>query len=91
MLVSDVHYIELATLKDYEERLEILTFLNRYGKKTTYNTLAMRERTKEIRLSNISIADVFITTDDELLKKSKRIGKILTLNPIEFCNQENLL
>ncbi|MBI3193582.1 MAG: hypothetical protein HYZ34_03820 [Ignavibacteriae bacterium] len=103
MVISDVHFKELSQIEDYQERTEIMTFLNTYGKKNLYDKVAMKKRTKELRTLHIKVADaahfaiaektadVFISTDDALLKKSKKNGKIISLNPIEFCSQENLL
>ncbi|MEK7263905.1 MAG: hypothetical protein AAB071_05280 [Bacteroidota bacterium] len=103
MIISDIHFEEVIEIKDFRERLEILSFLNRFGTKGNADKQSVRMRAKELRRMSFGIADslhvaiaetlaeIFITTDDQLLRKCKKASKIVSLNPIEFCNEENLL
>lgn len=84
MVVSPVHLEEIKGIEDIRERLELITMLNNLGMNSSCNLRKVRERAEYFVSLKLGIADaahlafaeatadVFITCDDKLLKKSKR-------------------
>ena len=103
LMKSPVHIKEIESISDDFERVELIKLLDTYGKKLKYNSQKIKNRTEELFTKNFGIADAahvafsefydsyFISCDDKLLKKcNKYISKIKCINPIIFCEMENL-
>lgn len=103
MIVSSMHSKELESITDIKERLQIVHFLDEFGKSQKVDTNKVKKRANELILQNIGIADAvhlafaeqssdyLITCDDKFEKRSKRIKtNIEVINPIAFCLKEEL-
>ena len=103
MIISNTHFEEVNAIEDIQERYELLVLLNKYGVHGTCDFARTRTRAEEFYGKNFGVADaahlafaeatadVFISCDDKLLKKSRKVGiHLLTMNPIEFTMQEEL-
>ena len=103
LLNSPVHIKEIDAITDDFERLELLKLLQIYGTTPKYNSDFLRSRTEELISKSFGIADAahiafseffesyFISCDDKLIKKCKKHTKNITcMNPIVFCEMENL-
>ncbi len=103
LMKSPVHIKEIESINDDFERVELIKLLDTYGEKLKYSSKKIRTRTEELILNNFGIADAahvafsefydsyFISCDDKLLKKCKKFNiKIKCINPIIFCEMENL-
>jgi len=103
MVVSSMHIKELESIKDIKERLQIVHFLDEYGKTKNADLNLVKKRADELIKLNFGIADAIhlafaeqssnylVTCDDKFEKKSKRITtNIEVVNPIEFCLIEKL-
>jgi len=103
MMVSKVHFEEAQAISDAHERYEILTLLKKYGVEKACNLVQLRARAEALHELGMgvadaahlayaeTVADVFISCDDKLLKKCRKIVlHVQVVNPIEFCTQEAL-
>ena len=103
LLKSPVHILEIDAISDNVERIELMNLLDTFGNTYKYNSLIIRNRTEELISKKIGIADAahvafseffesdFISCDDKLLKRCKKNNiKINCINPIIFCEMENL-
>lgn len=103
MIVSSMHSKELESISDIKERIQIIHFLDVYGKTQKADIDKVKKRADELILQNFGIADAvhlafaeqlsdyLITCDDKFEKKSKRIKtNIEVINPIAFCLKEEL-
>lgn len=100
--VSPVHFKEVAAITDPGERLEMLGLLTRLNTGNVDCDLQQaQERAVFLRENRIGIADsahvafaeqladCFITCDDKLLKRCRRIDlKIPVMSPVEFITLE---
>jgi predicted nucleic acid-binding protein len=103
MVVSPVHIEEANAISDVEERREILAVLEKLGTAAGCDMAATRARAEYLHSRKFGIADaahvafaeatadVFITCDDQLMRKCRRekVG-VTTVNPIEFTITEDL-
>ena len=104
IIVSPVHFKEIEAIEDIYERIELTVLLNRYGKKPSFQLKEIRKRIEDLYSLNFGIADAahvafaeisadyFITCDDKLLKKVRKLKGINmeAVNPVNFCTKENL-
>jgi len=103
LVTSPVLFTEIESIKDIQEKYQLLYLLKKFSCKSDYDLNKAKERTEELIFLKFGIADsahiafaeqsanIFITCDDKLLNKSKKHKlKIITMNPIEFCNVEYL-
>ncbi len=103
LMKSQVHYIEINSINDDLERIELLEILKKYGSIMKVDIKGVQKRIEELLLYNFEIADAshiafaefykaeFISCDDKLLKKSQKyINSIRCINPLTFCEMENL-
>jgi len=103
LIISPVHIQEIKAISDLYEKYQLMELINKYGKKAEVNLNKTRERTEQFIKKGFGIADaahiafaeasadVFISCDDKLLKKSLREKvKINVMNPMEFCIKEEL-
>lgn len=103
MMISSVHFIEIASISDIIERTELFAVLNHYGEVIITDMSKVSRRGEELYEAGFGVADAvhaafaeassdyFITCDDKLVKKCKKFGvdmKVVT--PMEFCTKEVL-
>lgn len=84
MMTSAVHLAEITANSDGEERLHLLSQMNQYGRIGTINAHLAEQRAEVLRRLQFGtsdaahlavaeqIANVFLTTDNALLKKCRR-------------------
>ena len=103
LMKSPVHIIEINAITDDFERKELLRLLENYGTSITIETDIVKKRIEKLIVKKFGIADaahvafaeyyksVFITCDDRLLFKcNKNDVTIKCINPVTFCEMENL-
>jgi len=103
LLYSKVHEKEILAINNMLERTEIIETIYQNGKRCNGNIQAIRKRADVLVNAGLGIADAahvafaeanadyFISCDDRLIKRSKRVNAdIITMTPVEFCVQENL-
>jgi predicted nucleic acid-binding protein len=103
LMKSKVHLIEISYISDNMERLELLELLKNYGKSLKVDHKKIQLRIEELLRFNFGVADashiafsefykaVFISCDDKLLNKcQKYVNAVKCLNPLTFCETENL-
>ena len=103
MVVSPVHIREIEATADKRERSQIIALLDKYGTNITCDLQRARERAEELHSLKFGIADAahlafaeagadfFISCDDKLLKKCRRVNlSVVTINVVEFCVKEDL-
>jgi len=103
MMKSSVHIKEIQVVSDDFERTELLRLLETYGRINKFEPEILRERTEFLISKKFGIADaahvafsenydsIFITCDDKLLSRCMRESvKIKCMNPVTFCEMENL-
>jgi predicted nucleic acid-binding protein len=102
-VVSRVHIAEVSAIADFRERIEVLALLARFNEAMQSDSSGLRSRAEYLHQLGFGLADaahlayaeatadVFITCDDKLLKKSRReqLG-LLVVNPAEFIMKEDL-
>ncbi len=103
MVASPAHFQELSGIRDRSERRETMMLLTSVGKRLAVD-LPQAQRRAEILHSQgfgpvdaahvayaEATSDFFITCDDKLLKRCRRIVPSLhALNPVEFSITEEL-
>jgi predicted nucleic acid-binding protein len=98
-----MHSKELESISDVKERVQIIHFLDEFGKTQKADIDKVKKRADELILQNFGIADAvhlafaeqssdyLITCDDKFEKRSKRIKtNIEVINPIAFCLKEEI-
>ena len=103
MIVSPVHHEEINAIENVQERYEILGLIKRFGVTAKCNLLKIRERAEYFYSKKFGIADsahlafaeatadFFITCDDKLINKCKKISiKLAITNPVQFAAKEDL-
>jgi predicted nucleic acid-binding protein len=103
LMKSKAHIIEISAISDDLERTELLELLKTYGVSMKIDANRVRFRIEELLSLKFGIADAahialsesynstFISCDDKLLKKCHmHIHAVKCLNPIVFCELENL-
>jgi predicted nucleic acid-binding protein len=103
MIVSPVHFREVAAIEERRERTEVTALLHRYGTTPSHDLSAVRKRAEALHARRFgvadaahvafaeAIADVFITCDDQLLRQCRRtLVRMRAMNPIHFCLAEDL-
>jgi len=103
MVVSPVHFEEVNSIEELQEKYEILSFLQTYGVRVTCDLSKVRVRAECLYSIKFGLADAahvafaegtsdfFISCDDRLLKKCRRnnVG-VVVMNPVEFSIKEGL-
>jgi predicted nucleic acid-binding protein len=103
MIVSPVHFREVAAIEETRERAEVTTPLRQYGTNPSCDLSSVRKRAEALHARRFGVADaahvafaeatadVFITCDDRLLRQCRRASvRILAMSPIDFCLAEDL-
>ncbi|MGK5092431.1 hypothetical protein WDW89_10525 [Deltaproteobacteria bacterium TL4] len=103
MMTSTVHFLELEQIKESQERIEVIQLLQNYGSQPVCDVRLGRTRAEELFSKKLGsadaahiayaelMADVFISCDDKLIKKCRRLPiHIPAMNPLEFCVSQEL-
>ncbi|OIO22143.1 MAG: hypothetical protein COZ80_02750 [Ignavibacteria bacterium CG_4_8_14_3_um_filter_37_9] len=103
MIVSPVHYKEIESIEDVREKVQVLELLSAYGIQSNYDADKVKKRAEELISFHFGTADAvhlafaerssdyFITCDDKLIKRSRKIKlDLVVTNPVEFCINEEL-
>ena len=103
LVISPVHKIEIASIPNQHEKSQLNQVLNAYGKTINCNLTITRKRAEDLTSQSFGIADaahlafaeagadVFITCDDKLIKKYRKLySRLRIMNPVEFCLIEEL-
>lgn len=103
LMVSPVHYREIADISEPKERIELETLLNHIGVAIDADRIDSKKRTEDLISKRFGLADAahvsfaeqagasFVTCDDKLVKKCLTGDiKVWTGSPIAFCEKENL-
>jgi predicted nucleic acid-binding protein len=103
LIVSPIHHLEISAIADSLERQGAAEILMHYGKEVEFNRASARKRAEELHQQSSDVADaahlavaeqladVFLSCDDKLLKKYRRLySNIVVQNPVEFLIAENL-
>ncbi len=105
IIVSSVHIAEIEAITDIQERQKLLSLLAVLGKTPEIDQSELRKRAEELHSKSFGVADAahvafaekttdfFITCDDKLLKKCRKMVvdkklKVTALNPVTFCMKE---
>ena len=103
MIVSPVHFREVAATEESRERTEVTALLHRYGTTPSCDLNSVRKRAEGLHAQRFGVADaahvafaeatadVFMTCDDRLLRQCRRASvRMRAMNPIDFCLAEDL-
>ena len=102
--VSPVHFNEASAIHERQERMEVTALLERLAiPEIECNADTARARATALHAVGLGVADAahvafaeqmadcFITCDDNLLKRCRRIGlKIAAMSPLEFVANEEV-
>ena len=102
-VTSRIHTMEVSAISDFAERIELLALLSRFQSDVEVDKVQAAKRAEHLHSLGFGladsahlayaevIADVFITCDDKLIKKSQKEDvRVLVYNPIEFVLKEEL-
>jgi hypothetical protein len=102
-VVSPVHFAEISATAYEEEKAQVLTFFDAFGRQPSWDLGKARKRAEGLCQSKFGPADaahiafaeqeaeVFITCDDTLLKKCRKTAiRIPAMGPVEFSISEGL-
>ncbi len=102
-VASRVHTLEVSAISNFAERIELLTLLARFQSDVAVDKAQAAKRAEQLHSSGFGLADsahlayaevtadVFITCDDKLIKKSRKEDvRVSVYNPIEFVLKEEL-
>ncbi len=103
LVVSPVHYQEVNASDNPQEKHEILSLLKRLGTEARCDVTKVRNRAEDLHSKSFGVADAahvafseatadyFISCDDRLLKKCRKIApQVNPRNPVEFCIEKDL-
>ena len=103
MIVSPVHDVEIAAIKEVAEREHLQLLLQEIGTRISFDLPRARQRAEQLVQQGVGPADAahlalaeqagsdFVTCDDRLLRKCRRIRpSIWCGSPITFCEKEDL-
>jgi len=103
LMVSPVHFREIADISELRERIELESLLKNIGRLIEADLRKTKKRTEELMSLGFGVADaahvafaeqadaLFITCDDKLVKKCLKCDiSVWTGSPIAFCEKENL-
>lgn len=103
MIVSPVHFREVAAIEETRERTEVTALLHRYVTTPSCDLSSVRKRAEALESRRFGVADaahvafaeatadVFITCDDRLLRQCRRASlRMRAMSPIDFCLAEDL-
>lgn len=103
LIFSSVHQVEIAAIRNTEERQQLLLLLEQVGTAAHCNLALARQRAQELTAQGMGAADAahvafaeqtladFVSVDSRLLKQCQRLKiKIWYGTPQAYCEKENL-
>lgn len=103
LVVSPVHAVEVASIPEASERVEVQQLLRRVGSHVSCSSPEVRRRAEELTQMRIGVADaahvayaeagadVFVTSDIRLVKECRRACvRIPVCTPVDFVTREGL-
>jgi hypothetical protein len=103
LLVSPAHHVEIDATAQHPENADVVSFLDTLGQRPRWDLTKARARAEELYRLRFGAADaahvafaeqgadVFITCDDDLLRKCRRLKiRIPATGPVEFLVSEGL-
>jgi predicted nucleic acid-binding protein len=103
LVVSPVHFAEVADTEDVRQRVEVQQLLERFRSSLRYSVAEIRARAEELVRRKFGVADaahvafaeatadVFITCDRDLVKRCRaHTVRVEVLNPLEFVAREGI-
>lgn len=103
LVVSPVHYQEIASIAETRERIELLAFLDKFGTGISGNVMAIRARAEGFYQFGLGVADaahlafaeacadVCISCDSRFVKQALKVSRnLVVLTPLQFCEKEDL-
>ena len=103
MIVSLVHFREVAAIEETRERTEVTALLHRYGTSPSSDLSSVRILVEALHARRFGVADathvafaeatadVSMTCDDRLLRQCRRASvRMRAMSPIDFCLAEDL-
>jgi predicted nucleic acid-binding protein len=103
IIVSPVHFREVAAIEETREQTEVAALLHRYGITPSCDLGSVRKRAEALQARRFGVADaahvafaeatadVFITSDDRLIRQCRRASvRVRAMSPINFCLTEDL-
>jgi hypothetical protein len=103
LLVSSVHFLELSSISDLSERVQIEKLLQLEGRTIKGDLVRVQNRTTDLMDQGFGVADAahvafaesqnadFISCDDRLvLRCIKHKISVWAGTPVAFCDKENL-
>jgi predicted nucleic acid-binding protein len=103
LITSPAHLVEIAAIKNLEERESLRRMLEEVGTRPTYELIAARQRAEEFARVRLGLADAahlafaeqakadLVSVDDRFLKRASRVKLSIWLGtPVQLCERENL-
>ena len=103
MIMSPAHLVEIGSTARYQERAELMLFLNDFAIRPAWDMGTLRRRAEQLHHMKFGVADaayvafaeaaggIFITCDDRLLRKCVKMETALdAMSPMQFCVKEGL-
>ena len=103
LVLSPVHYREIAAFPDLIERVELLGVINNLGTQIKTDPIAARQRAEYLIQRGFGVADAthvafaeaasasFISCDEKPLKKCVKMSlAIWSGDPLQFCFKESV-
>jgi len=103
LIVSPVHDVEIAAIKEVAEREHLQLLLREIGTCISFDLPQARQRAEQLVQQGLGPADAahlalaeqtgsdFVTCDDRLLRRCRRIRPSVWCGlPITFCEKEDL-
>lgn len=103
LTISPVHFAEIESIRQPEERQHLQLLLERLGTETPFDLSSTRQRAETLAGMGMGVADAahvafaeaaqadFVTVDDQLLKQCNRwVTSIWCGSPLIYCEKENL-
>ena len=103
LVVSPVHFAEIADTEDVRQRAEVQQLLERFRSKLSYSAAQVRERAEALFRRKFGVADaahvafaeatadVLITCDHDLVKRCRANAvQVQVFSPVEFVAREGL-
>jgi hypothetical protein len=103
LIVSPVHFAEVADIGDVRQRVEVQQLLERFHSELRYSAAEVRARAEDLARRKFGVADaahvafaeatadVFITCDRALIKRCRKHAvRLEVFNPLEFVAREGI-
>ncbi len=103
LMVSPVHYYELKSIENDQERISALSILGNLGVHINCDRQLAKQRTEELIAKGFGLGDAahlafaevgaeyFVSCDEKLVKKAGRAGVgVKAMSPVKFCLLKDL-